>query len=531
MNYAFPHLITTAKGNTFRKKKYQLFITLLFFLVAIFTNPLCSFAKDDPGKGCRGVGNKSGGLGGGGNKKDSISKKSNNNDSTEVITPNDPNIIIGLKGFEQKQWTSIKNRLAYTIFYENDPKTASAPAQNVFIRLAIDSKINANTLKLADFGFGSLVFQVPNNTSFYNTRLDVRDSLGLYVDVIAGVDFTKNELFWFLRSIDPATGKTPTDPLKGFLPVNDTNKIVGTLGKGEGFVRFSILPSSNVLTQDSIQAQASIVFDVNEEVLTNTWKNTIDAFPPTSNIHSYQLTSATVHLTFGGQDDNGGTGVKDYALYVSQNNGPFTRFADKISDTSFAFTGTPGSMYKFFTLATDNVGNEEPLKNSSNITVFIPNDRVITNVLCPEENISFSTTVINGASYQWQVDMGNGFIDVSNNQYYEGSTSASLLIKGAPTAWYGHKYRCKVVTNASTIYSPAKTLEFFMSWKGDTNDAWETPQNWSCNKVPDEFTDVLINSAKPVKLNSTAAVRSIILYPGAHLTITSTNNLNVKGKH
>lgn len=84
--------------------------------------------------------------------------------------------------------------------------------------------------------------------------------------------------------------------------------------------------------------------------------------------------------------------------------------------------------------------------------------------------------------------------------------------------------------NAGVFYSAVKALKFSMSWKGEKSDAWENPQNWSCNKVPDEYTDVLINSTKPLKLNTNAAVRSIILYPGAHVTITSTNNLEVKGK-
>ncbi|RYE59633.1 MAG: hypothetical protein EOP48_00190 [Sphingobacteriales bacterium] len=478
---------------------------------------------------CSTQGNQTGCLGCGGGGRPPKQSDPPTGSST-AITPTDPNAIVGLNGFESKQWLSIKDRLTYTVFYENDPKLASAPAQNVVVRLTLDSRIDKNSLKLADFGFGNYQFQVPSNSTYYNERLDLRDSLGIFLDVTAGIDVTKNQLFWFFKSIDPNTGKTPTDPFKGYLPINDTIKQEGVLGKGEGFVRFSILTSSQVATGDSVLAQAKIVFDSNEEIPTNTWMNTIDALPPISSINGYQLDSNAVKLRFSGQDDSGGTGLKTFAIYVSENNGVFTRFADKIEDTSYSYTGTPGSAYKFFTLATDNVGNEEPLKNSSNILVVIPNNLLVSSTNCPNSDINFAATVMNNSTYQWQVDSGFGYVSLPPSQLVEGATTSNLTLKQPPTSWYGYNFRCKISNANGVFYSTVKTLKFSMSWKGDTSLSWEVPTNWSCNTVPDEYTDVIINSVKPVKLNSEAAVRSIILYPGANVTITSNNQLQVKGK-
>ena len=59
------------------------------------------------------------------------------------------------------------------------------------------------------FGFGARTFEVPGGRGSYRARLDVRDSLGLFVDMTAGVDVTRGEAFWSFRSIDPATGTTP----------------------------------------------------------------------------------------------------------------------------------------------------------------------------------------------------------------------------------------------------------------------------------------------------------------------------------
>ncbi|MEK7253625.1 MAG: hypothetical protein AAB316_02680 [Bacteroidota bacterium] len=83
-----------------------------------------------------------------------------------------------------------------------------------------------------------------------------------------------------VQAIDPATGLPPALPSAGFLPVNDT------LGRGQGFVTFHVFPKSTVATGDTATAKAEIVFDINDPIPTNTWKNTLDALPPTSAIAS-----------------------------------------------------------------------------------------------------------------------------------------------------------------------------------------------------------------------------------------------------
>ena len=127
----------------------------------------------------------------------------------------DPNEISGPIGYETKKWVSVKDRLGYTIYFENDGQFASAAAQNVSLRLPVDTKININSFRLGEYGFGLNNFPVIENTTYYSARLDFRDSLNLYIDVTAGIDIIKKEFFWNFRSIDPVTGRTPTD-LRGF---------------------------------------------------------------------------------------------------------------------------------------------------------------------------------------------------------------------------------------------------------------------------------------------------------------------------
>lgn len=288
----------------------------------------------------------------------------------EGITPGDPNQITGPDGYADKKWMSVKDRLNYRIDYENDANIATASAQNVYLHFPVDKTININSFRLGSYGFNQYNFFVPENTTYYTTRLDLRDSLNLYVDVTAGIDIVKHEFFWTLRSIDPLTGKQPTD-LRGFLPVSDTgiSKLYDTTNNGKGYATFSIVPESFLKTGNSISATASIVFDFNAPVGTNTWVNYIDAFAPTSKISSFDTSLNNISLHFTGTDDPGGTGVKYYDLYMQDSAKTFQLYKANIDSSSYIFSGTPGDEYSFFTLATDNVGNKEQLKKAGDITV------------------------------------------------------------------------------------------------------------------------------------------------------------------
>lgn len=281
----------------------------------------------------------------------------------------DPNEIRGQEGYAQPKWVSVKDRLTYTISFENDGTFANAPAQNVLIYLKVNPQININSFKLTGFGFGTHNYYVPDTTK-YATRLNLIDSLGIYVDVTSGVDVVNNDIFWFFKSIDPATGQTPNDA-RGFLAASDTGaaRVNDTTRKGQGYVTFSIMPSANLNTGDTLPAQASIVFDVNEAMLTNIWTNTIDAEGPTSRITSGTSDQDIITLNWTGQDDPGGSGIRDYALYYSENGGPYLLYKDRITGLSTIFAGTPGNSYCFYTLATDNTGNREAPKKTCEFTI------------------------------------------------------------------------------------------------------------------------------------------------------------------
>jgi len=284
----------------------------------------------------------------------------------EVWTPYDPNYLIGPYGSGDYSWINKVQTLGYNIFFENDSTKGNAAAHYVTIIQQTDTTINPNSFRLGEFGFGSFTFKPPENCSYYQKRLDVRDSLGVFVDVTAGLDVTTNKIVWNFRSIDPATGEPPTDPLKGFLPVNDS------LNHGQGFVSYTVEPKSTTKTGDIVYAKASIVFDYNDPVETNEWFNTIDAVAPVSHVNSNIsiIDTASLRISWSGYDDSTGSGIRDYSLYVAVDTGAFSLFSSGLTDTSTTYPALVGHTYKFFTLARDNAGNIEQMKSNAEASIF-----------------------------------------------------------------------------------------------------------------------------------------------------------------
>ena len=290
---------------------------------------------------------------------------------TSVYVPMDPNEIIGTRGYDALgdtlQWVAATASLPYTIYFENDPELATAAAQKVEVRHRLHAKADISTFAIGAFGFGSHVFTVEGNRSSYQQRLDLTQDMGIYVDVVAGIDIVAGEAFWILQSIDPATGLPPQGTQQGFLPVNDENH------SGEGYVTFTIKPKANAcITGDELTASASIVFDVNEAIPTNVWHNTVDALPPTTQLTGTANGNNEVLLQFSGQDDEGGCGIKQYKLYVSDNYGAYSLYDTYPVGSEATYPTEYDHSYRFFCLGEDNVGNVEGMKEAEVVIEAYP---------------------------------------------------------------------------------------------------------------------------------------------------------------
>ena len=288
-----------------------------------------------------------------------------------ICLSNDPNEIFGPVGYGDDKMISPSDRIDYKILFENDPELATAAAARVKITCPLHENAKSTTAYLGQYGFGDYIFDVPPVSTHYYKRHDLADSLGVWVDVNAGIDVENNEMYWIFQSIDPKTGVAPIDTI-GFLPVNDT-----LTGCGEGFVTFSVMSKDGILTGDSISEQANIIFDDNDNILTNTYTNMFDAVAP---ISSTVCDTSTVaydrRLIFKSvaEDDAKGSGVRQVDIYVNVDNTQYvlagSMYPDSIGhvDTmSYSYRLGDGSLYQFVMQAVDNVGNKECFSETAHI--------------------------------------------------------------------------------------------------------------------------------------------------------------------
>ena len=286
-------------------------------------------------------------------------------DSTSMVAavPVDPNELKGPEGIDSIRWVSINDVLNYTVLFENDPEFATAHAQIVDIRANLPHAKLLEKFALGTYTFANRSFEMPNEPNFYSMRLDCRDSLMIYVDVLAGLDVEKNQVFWHFSSIDPESGYAPWQVDRGMLPVNDSTHV------GEGFVTFRIKPHEGMETGDTIGFNARILFDYNDTIPTNYWCNTIDAGAPTSTVKAVvdKKDYSHYHLSFEAEDDKGGCGVKQIRLYLADNLGTYNEYAVCHVDSVLDFTIESGKQYQFMTIAEDRVGNREAAKSSPDL--------------------------------------------------------------------------------------------------------------------------------------------------------------------
>ncbi|MEI7831644.1 MAG: Ig-like domain-containing protein, partial [bacterium] len=270
------------------------------------------------------------------------------------VRPRDPNEKRGPVGYGPAGFVSVQQTLPYTIFFEN-VATAGAPAHRISVVDKLSANLDARTFRLGEIIFGNHKVTVPENKSFYQTRIPLGAEHGnIMADIAAGVDIQAGEVFWIMTAIDPETGEQPVDPLLGLLPPNDAAH------SGEGHVTFTIKAKSTALTGATIVNKADIVFDTNEVIETNIVTNTIDAVAPTSKVNMLPVASnLKMSVSWGGTDDAGGSGIVAYSIYYTDNGGAWTLWMDNSTATSGIFQGVDGHTYQFYSIAQDGAGNTE----------------------------------------------------------------------------------------------------------------------------------------------------------------------------
>jgi hypothetical protein len=259
--------------------------------------------------------------------------------------------------------------IEYTIRFENK-STASASAQYIQIEDLLNENLDITTFELKEIALGDNQIDIPENHSYYHTRLDLRPSgKDILVDIEAGINHNSRLARWIFSAIDPKTGEQSEDPLNGFLPPNDFENT------GEGFVRFQIKPKSDIESGTILNNMATIIFDRNEPVDTPIAYNTIDLSIPESRV---ELVCApknfAIPIRWGGQDTHNGSGIAVYDIFVSDNDQPYELWLSQTKATSGQYIGNPGHQYSFYSIATDKVGNVETPPAQPDVIIVLENN-------------------------------------------------------------------------------------------------------------------------------------------------------------
>jgi hypothetical protein len=281
----------------------------------------------------------------------------------EGLRANDPNDIVGLPGVGDGNYlTPGTSPLRYTIHFENKAD-AGLPARTVKVTTVLDPDVDMSTFQLDSFGFGEHSVDVPAGRTTYTTRIDDSSVSGLLVEISGRLNTATRTVTWTFTSLDPLTGDEPADTLKGFLPQNVTTP------EGVGYASYSVAPATPLPSGASvvIPAQASIVFDTNAAIATNTFLNGFDQGAPSVTVDPLPATttSSGIPVTWSGNDDPGGSGIAFYDVLVSVDGGVFGPFQTHTTDRSATYNGEVGHSYAFIATATDLVGNVQAVPSAA----------------------------------------------------------------------------------------------------------------------------------------------------------------------
>lgn len=123
------------------------------------------------------------------------------------------------------------------------------------------------------------------------------------------------------------------------------------------------------------------------------------------------------------------------------------------------------------------------LQSAASTPLYVLNDVPASITYCAGSVNEFSVAATNFATFEWQVDQndGNGFISLSDNSVYSGTTSSNLVVTNATLAMNGYRYRCAIYGNSlcEVLSQPATLTVKPSRWyvdssvpAGGTGEAW-----------------------------------------------------------
>jgi len=292
----------------------------------------------------------------------------------------DPNEITGPEGYGTKNHTSELESAKYTIYFENKD-TASAPAQEVFVVDTLDK----NMFDVSIFSFNSVTIadttiKLRYGQTEYAFDLDMRPKQNIIARCTGSIDTITGVVNMYFNSLDATTMEQNENPGAGILLPN-VNK-----PEGEGNVSFFV-GLKNVAHGNSFKNKATITFDFNKPIVTNTWINTYDMVAPQSEITNctHNENDNTLSLNISGTDQ--GSGIREYVIYVSVDDSAYVPAGLATSETFNYKLISEAASYKFYSQAIDSIGHREEQPDSYDVVYLSTSNKTINQVNSENLNV------------------------------------------------------------------------------------------------------------------------------------------------
>ena len=271
-------------------------------------------------------------------------------------------------------------------------------------------KFNFKTFSFNTVSFGDTTIAIQDYAKEFTVLIDLNPKKEILVQVHGLLDTLTGVVTWEFHSLDRVTKELVEDPDLGFLPPNISSP------EGEGNVSFSCLLNKTIAHDEIVSNKASIIFDLNTPIVTNTYKNRIDAVTPTSTINALNAKQidTTFTVSWNGLDE--GSGIKKYNIFVAQETSPFVLWKIASKENSASFTGENGKTYSFYSIVSDSLGLTEGTKNVPDATTKVE----LTGIAIGENDIMGFQITPNPASAHCVIsfemkEAGNRSITIENS--------------------------------------------------------------------------------------------------------------------
>ena len=98
--------------------------------------------------------------------------------------------------------------------------------------------------------------------------------------------------------------------------------------------------------------------------------------------------------------------------------------------------------------------------------------------VCNNGTTTYTISSTNTTSYQWQVNTGSGFVDITNGGIYSNATTSTLTITGATSGMNGYLYRCVAYNGPLTCFTNSNSASLTVSLPSISN---ASQTNVACN--------------------------------------------------